>query len=400
MKDRKPQKPNEFLYHVVYGIAYLFFKLVYRFKVDKTDTPEIDEPFVLLVNHISNLDFLLPILALYPHRLNLVATMQMFRMLPLRPFLWWLGFIPKEQFVSDPKSIRHIFYMAKQGGNVEIFPSGQSSYTGESTQIDPNIVKLLQKIKLPVYSLRISGMHIALPKWDMRFPRASRVELKVAKLFSAAQLAEQPPQESYEQIVRALYFNDYTWQQECKIKSARPRSAEGLEQLLYACPKCNKEFSMRAKKNRLFCEHCGNAAVMDEYGFLSPAKEGDVVFQTPPEWYAWQKDQYRTSFARDSVYREACNLFCISDSGKYLPAGAGTFSLSQDVFQYRGGCDGREIDVAIDNRMYPNFSNEISGYFNIEIEGQIYAIQPLNKPAVFKVTILKELFSEECAMLS
>ena len=143
MQDKKPQKPNGLLYHFVYGIAYLFFKLVYRFKVDRTDAPDSSEPFVLLVNHISNLDFLLPMLGMYPHKLNLVATMQMFRMKPLQPFLWWLGFIPKEQFVSDPKSIRHIFYMAKQGGNIEIFPSGQSSYTGESTQIDPNIIKLL-----------------------------------------------------------------------------------------------------------------------------------------------------------------------------------------------------------------------------------------------------------------
>lgn len=398
MKDRKPQKPNGFLYHFVYGIAYLFFKLVYRFKIDKTDAPEIKAPFVLLVNHISNLDFLLPMLALYPHKLNLVATMQMFRVKPLNPFLWWLGFIPKEQFVSDPKSIRHIFYMARQGGNVEIFPSGQSSYTGESTQIDPNIIKLLQKIKLPVYSLCISGMHIALPKWDMSFPRASRVELKVAKLFSPEQLQEQSTQELYESLVKALYFNDYAWQKEHMIKAGRPRSAVGLEQLLYACPKCKKEFSMRAKRNLLRCEHCANTAVMDEYGFLAPEKEGDAVFQTPPEWYNWQKNQYRHSFDSSAVYSETCKLFRITDSGKYVPAGEGKFHLSQEEFRYTGTCEGSEIEHRISNRLYPNFSNEIRGYFNIEIEGRIFAIQPLNSPAVFKVTILKELFSESCGL--
>lgn len=124
MQDKKPQKPNGLLYHFVYGIAYLFFKLVYRFKVDRTDAPDSSEPFVLLVNHISNLDFLLPMLGMYPHKLNLVATMQMFRMKPLQSFFsfWWLGFIPKEQFVSDPKSIRHIFYMAKKGGNSRDIP--------------------------------------------------------------------------------------------------------------------------------------------------------------------------------------------------------------------------------------------------------------------------------------
>jgi len=400
MKDRKPQKPNAFLYHFVYGIAYLFFKLVYRFKVDKTDAPDIKAPFVLLVNHISNLDFLLPMLALYPHKVNLVATMQMFRMKPLRPFLWWLGFIPKEQFVSDPKSIRHIFYMARQGGNVEIFPSGQSSYTGEATQIDPNIIKLLQKIKLPVYSLRISGMHIALPKWDMSFPRASRVELKVAKLFSANQLQEQPAQELFDRLEKALYFNDYAWQQEHRIKARRPRSAVGLEQLLYACPKCKAEFSMRAKRNLLVCEHCANAAVMDEYGFLAPATADDVAFKTPPEWYNWQKEQYRHVFDSTAVYSEPCKLFRITDNGKYLPVGEGSFHLSEDALQYLGFCKGAAVDYRLKNCMYPNFSNEIRGFFNIEIEGQIYAIQPLNSPAVFKVTILKELFSESVAIES
>ena len=68
------------------------------------------------------------------------------------------------------------------------------------------------------------------------------------------------------------------------------------------------------------------------------------------------------------------------------------------MFAYKGTCEGQDIDHTINNRLYPNFSNEISGYFNIEIEGRIYAIQPLNSPAVFKVTILKELFSEDCVM--
>jgi 1-acyl-sn-glycerol-3-phosphate acyltransferase len=398
MKDQKPQKPNGFLYHFVYGIAFLFFKLVYRFKIDQTDAPEIKTPFVLLVNHISNLDFLLPMLALYPHKLNLVATMQMFRMKPLRPFLWWLGFIPKEQFVSDPKSIRHIFYMARQGGNVEIFPSGQSSYTGESTQIDSNIIKLLQKIKLPVYSLRISGMHIALPKWDMSFPRASRVELKVAKLFSADQLQEQPAGELYKSLVKALYFNDYAWQREHMIKARRPRSAVGLEQLLYMCPKCKAEFTVHAERNALKCGQCGNTALMDEYGFLAPATEHDVAFQTPPRWYNWQKEQYRHVFDSAAVYSEACKLFHITDDGKYVLVGEGSFHLSQDALQYMGTCEGETVDYRLKNCMYPNFSNEIRGYFNIEIEGRIYAIQPLNSPAVFKVTILKELFSESCGL--
>ena len=251
---------------------------------------------------------------------------------------------------------------------------------------------------MPVYSLRISGMHIALPKWNMSLPRASRVELKVSRLFTALQLDTQSMAELYPQIVDALYFNDYDWQQKNRIKSFRPRCAEGLEQLLYSCPKCNEEFTMRSKGNTLWCLHCGNAVNMDEYGFLSAAKKDDVSFKTPPEWYTWQKNEYRRTFGSTSVDSEPCRLFRISDAGKYLPVGEGTFYLSRDRFEYKGTCEERDIDYTINNHLYPNFSNEISGYFNIEIEGRIYAIQPLNSPAVFKVTILKELFSESCVM--
>ena len=347
--------------------------------------------------HISNLDFLLPMLGMYPHKLNLVATMQMFRMKPLRPFLWWLGFIPKEQFVSDPKSIRHIFYMAKRGGNIEIFPSGQSSYTGESTQIDPNIVKLLQKIKLPVYSLRISGMHIALPKWNMSIPRASRVELKVGRLFTAEQLRTEDTNVLYRAIVDALYFNDYDWQKQHRIGALRPRNAEGLEQLLYACPKCEREFTMRAKGNRLVCNHCGNTALMDEYGFLAAATADDVAFQTPPEWYALAKGRIPPFVRRGlCLQRTPANSFGFPMQANICWQEKAYSTLSRDTFTYKGTCDGHEIACLIDNRMVPNFSNEIRSYFNIEIEGRIYAIQPLNSPAVFKVTILKELFSEAC----
>ena len=151
---------------------------------------------------------------------------------------------------------------------------------------------------------------------------------------------------------------------------------------------------MRSKRNTLFCEHCGNTAEMDHYGFLAPAGEGDVVFQTPPEWYAWQKEQYFKSFDEDSVYTEPCKIFFITDSGKYVPSGEGEFHLSRDVFRYIGTCEGKETEYTIKNCLYPNFSNEIRGYFNIEIEGRIFAIQPCNSPAVFKVTILKEIFSE------
>jgi len=54
-----------------------------------------------------------------------------------------------------------------------------------------------------------------------------------------------------------------------------------LELLLYRCPKCGAEFTMRTEGNEIFCAACGNRGRMDEYGFLAPAGQEDVIPASP-----------------------------------------------------------------------------------------------------------------------
>ena len=78
-------------------------------------------------------------------------------------------------------------------------------------------------------------------------------------------------------VNKELYFNEYELQEQQMIKYKNGNDIRGLENVLYWCPKCNSEFTMKNYSyDTMKCTNCGNEVYLDEYSFLNPKTKDDV----------------------------------------------------------------------------------------------------------------------------
>ena len=98
----------------------------------------------------------------------------------------------------------------------------------------------------------------------------------------------------YDTVIEALHFDDYQWQRERMIPYKSRNAAKGVEYVLYKCPKCGTEFSLRSEGDRLYCTVCRNAVRMNQYLLFDPEARDTVYFDGIDKWYDFQKEHLET----------------------------------------------------------------------------------------------------------
>ena len=264
----------------------LWMRVVAR-RIDVVD-PRVDlrrkEPFILVANHTFAMDVVhvpLPF-RITPH---IVASRDLF----VHPF---------ERFVitrvarcimapkggGDVRTVRELFSALERGYPVLVFPEGDITFSGETGPVERGIAVLAKKAGLDIVACRVSGGHLSHPRWA-KAPRKNRtIELRYEMVMGKEEVRAASPREVAAAIEAALYVNDFERQKELRIGRPGKRLAEGLDDLLYACPECGAFHSLEAKGNDLRCRTCGAAGALDEYGFISGFRFSDTV-----AWDRWQR---------------------------------------------------------------------------------------------------------------
>lgn len=277
---------SEFALAILRPFVELWMRVVAR-RVDVVD-PRVDfrrtEPFILVANHTFAMDVVhvpLPF-RITPH---IVASRDLF----VHPF---------ERFVitriarcimapkggGDVRTVRELFAALERGYPVLVFPEGDITFSGETGPVERGIAVLAKKAGLDVIACRVSGGHLSSPRWA-KAPRRNRaIELRYEMVMSADEVRAASPREVAAAIEAALHVNDFERQKELRIPRPGTRLAEGLDDLLYACPECGAFHSLEVKGNALRCRSCGAAGYLDEYGFLHGFRFEDTV-----AWDRWQR---------------------------------------------------------------------------------------------------------------
>ncbi|MCL2651361.1 MAG: 1-acyl-sn-glycerol-3-phosphate acyltransferase [Candidatus Azobacteroides sp.] len=390
------RKPNKIIYRLVVALCSLLHRKKYALEVRKSaGFTALKPPYIVLANHISNIDFTVVACAMSPAILNFVVATFYFRRRFLNGMLRLMGCVPKEQFQPDTKAIKSILSIIRRGDVVAIYPAGQSAYDGEATYMDASIAGLLKKLKVPVVTVHINGAFIACPKWNMGL-RKSRIEASVDVLFTPHELETLNREEIYQKVKNALDFDDYEWQRKTMVKASKPHSAKGLEQVLYRCPRCQTEFNMHTQHNRLWCASCGNAALMNEYGLLQPADSSCIIFETPTQWSRWQMQCYKQQVESPAFsYSEPASLVKISTHGKYTKVGSGIAEINIDRFRYHGTYNDIKVSWEVKNNLSAIFAHEVKGHFDFAYNGEFFSIAPFNSASAFKFVALKEAIFEQ-----
>lgn len=352
---------------VIYPLLANIWKLLYFKKLGVNVKYEIDPrkikgPFVIISNHASRLDYIYTGIAMLPHRINFVAGYNEFFRSHLAFIFRLMQIIPKKNFVPDMYSMRSIRNILKGGGKVGLYVEGMSSISGANQPVTAGTGKFIKKLAVPVYMSHISGGYLTSTKYCLD-ERPGRVDVVISQLFTADQLEELTGEQIQDQINEVIFNDDYAWNKEHQVTfKANGNIAHNLHTLLYQCPKCRKEFTMKGEGEQIVCQACGNGARLDEKYNLTKLDEDAVIPATPRDWFDWERANVRKEVQEPGFkLTEKVKLGNIpadsflQDQKTSEIVGEGTITLDINGFTYDGTRNGEPFSFHIEPQSLPTY---------------------------------------------
>ncbi len=361
--SRKIKKPPTLIYRVLGGVWKMLFMKKYGVKVVyKTDIRKEKGPYILVSNHASRADYIFTGVPLLPNTLNYVAGYNEFHRSHLAFVFKLLGVIPKKNFTPDIYTIKQVSRVLKSGGRVVLFPEGMNSISGASQPVAIGTGKFIKHFKLPVYYTVIKGGYLTCPKYNLK-DRYGKVEVTFDKMFSPEEIASLSPEQIEDKMNELLYHDDYKWNKEQKIVYKNDGNiAEDLQDLLYWCPKCGKEFTMVGEGNTIRCTACGNGATLDDTYEMIPFDETCVIPETQTEWFNMERERIKQAvmdekfqICEDAELGNLPDYEMLKDQKTSEIVGRGKITLNRQGFTYEGTRNGEPFSFHLNPSELPTY---------------------------------------------
>lgn len=275
----------------------------------KTFKPE-SKTFLVLVNHTNDIDpFFLAMM--FPRYARYVAAESILRK-PVTGFLvsFLQNPIPRKKGASGAEVSGLIRDNLKDGVSVLMFPEGVRTINGRTGYISPKTVDLLRGTGAGLITCRIYGGYMSNPLWA-RNHRKGNIHAEMVREYTAAELENMSDAEVYEAIKSDLYINAYDVQRKEMIPYPGPGLAEGLENVVYLCPKCMNFDGLESSGDTYRCK-CGLEMTLDEYGFFQGE---DLPFDNVCDWETWQREKIN-EYSRE--WQSEKERYICSQDGVYL----------------------------------------------------------------------------------
>lgn len=338
--------PNGLAWFIYATAAKLYFTFKNKVTINKKDFRKRNkkEACLIIYNHASNKDHFLTTRALGYTKTAYVVSSHFFYNKTIGTVLKWVKAISKEQFKSDIGTIKKIKRALQKKVPVAIAPAGQITMHGDPLTIDKSIVKLVRMCNVDLYAISLHGAYLAYPKWR-KFRRKLPIHIDFVKVLNKEDFALLSDDELYKVIVDSITVNDRKEVDKYHYNLKKEGLVEGIEDMLYRCPKCNGKNTLQSTNNILTCNVCKNTVFMNNRGLFEGAHSNSVVMRTEAVWYEWQKNQIVRDVENNELYLEGeFDLLCdTTQSFELKMVGSGKLVLTNDELYYLGTNDGKTI---------------------------------------------------------
>lgn len=384
LNRRRVKTPPAVIYPTLLRIWQLLYYKRLGVKVEyKIDVKKLKGPFVVISNHASRMDYIYTAIPFLPHRLNFVAGYNEFFRSHLHGIFKIAQAIPKRNFTTDLHAVREIKRVLNDGGKIIFFPEGMNSITGAQQPCAAGTGRFLRFLNVPVYYVKIRGGFLTTPKYNSDI-RPGKVFVTVDELFTPERLASMTDDEAQAAVDTALYNDDYEFNKTARVAyRAKSGMAHGIHTLLYTCPSCGREFSMRSDGSRVYCSVCGCGAEMNEYGELIPF-EGSQIPETPVKWVQKERETVRKLVEDpDFSLSEHVRLGTLPEH-EYLKnqatsnvTGEGMLTLDRAGLHFDGVNDGEKFSFTVELKNLPTYGmcTDISRFYTFH-KGIFYEFYP------------------------
>lgn len=390
------QKPNLFYYRFAQEVSRVVANGVFKRQIIRNEIKDAKGAFVVIANHQAAYDFV-NLIGACKRPMTFVISNSFYQSLPIKGILDKLAVIPKQQFQTATADLRKMRSVIQAGEPLAIYPAGLMCEDGLSTPLPSATYKLLMWLGVDVYMAKTRGTYFAMPKWTSGF-RSGKTTLDIYKLFSREDLKTLDAEEIRKKTEQALLFDAYREQEQLLVKYKKAANLQGLENVLYICPHCGKEFSIAVKEeSTIYCENCGFSQTADQYGFLH--KNGQVG-QEIRYVSDWSRQIYslckgKLSKGKDTVL-SAKTAFHMVDAkkNKYVPVGEGTVTLNSEKFLLEGTLKGESFFLTVPTESFPTLPFRPGKYIEIQDGKTIYRCVLENGKLAMKFINMVKIFYE------
>lgn len=342
--DKKPTK-NLLLFRLLATVGSVFALIGRGLKIEKKGLKDIKGPFILLPNHSNFTDYFVIFKALFPRRVSWCSGVEGFNKNELG--LRGLGGFPKRRYLNDNVAmVRNIKYcLEKLHQSVILFPEGHYSMDGRLGEIPESFAKILKLINYPVVTCKMEGNYIAMPFWNPRIRRNTRLKATLTCLYTPQQLKEASVSEIHKNLLEHLNVDDFKYQIANNVKIKYKLNAEGLERLLYKCPCCKSEFEMQTLGNLLTCSHCGKAYNLTQLNELS-ASAGVTEFSSIADWLSWQREEVKKELKNKKFKLESeVDVHWLPNAKGFVKLGTSNFIFTKEGYKFSFDRRGEKIEI-------------------------------------------------------
>ena len=387
LRSKKIKQPPKVIYPVLGFIWKVLFKRKYGVHEHfEYDFRKEKGPYIVISNHASRQDYIFVGVPLLYNRYNFVAGYNEFYRSHLAGVFDLLQVIPKRNFTPDVYTIKEVSRVLKGGGKIVIFPEGMSSISGANQPVAIGTGKVIKHFKVPVYYSKIQGGYLTCPKYNLA-DRFGRVDVTFGRMFTPEEIDALSPEEIEKEINAKLYHDDYAWNKEKGyVYKNNGKLAEGLETLLYTCPRCGKEFTMKSEGNKFWCEACGNGGTLKDTYEMLPLDDTCVLPSTQTEWFKMQRENAKQAVkADDFKLTERVKLGMLPKHGKLKDlktseiVGEGVITLDKTGFTYEGTKDGEPFTFHLSTDEVPTYGmcTDVSRFYTF-FKGEFMEFFPEN----------------------
>lgn len=281
-------------------------------------------PYLVMSNHNAELDPLL-VACSFPEPLYFVASEHIMRKGKVSDFLRWsTNIITRQKGGSASSTVRNIVRNIKDGSCVCLYPEGNRSWDGITVPITPSTGKLARMTGAKLITYRMEGIYLSNPRWSDGSIRRGKSKGRIVGVYEPEYLKTLSADAVQTLIETDLHENAYERQKTEHVKFHGRKLAEHLETMLFMCPNCKTEGSMRSKGNYFYCEKCGARHRYTPEGYFAGE---DVIFDTVLDWSIWQNERIKEkceSAGEEPIFRDTdLLLYKVStgESAAFISAG-------------------------------------------------------------------------------
>ncbi len=287
--NRKIKKPNTFLMSIgmwILGILNRKYKVKFSYDYDLSSIK--NQPTILLSAHASRLEFIYTVYGFKRKDINVVCGYQNILKKGIYGLFIKLGVISKYLYQPDFLCVKNMIKVLKRNGAIGLFPEGIQSSSGSTHPINPATVQFIKNSKANIVVCSSKGAYLATNRYSSD-RKKGHIEINYSLLFTPNMLENLTNEQIYNSLLEKISYNDFAFNKTARNKYiGKKPNAFGLDKILYKCPECNKEHTLRVENDTIICNNCSFSALINEYYDLIKIN-GTKCPADIDEWFKWQR---------------------------------------------------------------------------------------------------------------